>query len=85
MEKRLATSRIQVGAIVIGIPKRRLIVRIFLLFFALALTLAFTAAPLVQASEDNPTDGWTKHNIDTSLDGAWGVYVYDVDTDGNPV
>jgi hypothetical protein len=33
---------------------------------------------------DDPTGTWTKHYIYDNLDGAFGVYVYDIDDDGNP-
>lgn len=33
---------------------------------------------------DDPTGTWTKHDIDTNFDGAWGVHVADIDEDMNP-
>ena len=33
---------------------------------------------------DDPTGTWTKHNIDTDLDGAASIFVYDIDDDSNP-
>ncbi len=60
---------------------RRLAKKIVSLFIALVLMLAFTPAPSVQAQGVSP---WTKHNIDIDFNGAWGIYVYDIDDDGNP-
>jgi hypothetical protein len=54
------------------------------LFVALVLGLALAPAPLAQAQGDDPTDGWTKHDIDLNLGQAEGVYVHDMDSDGDP-
>jgi hypothetical protein len=37
-----------------------------------------------EAPDDPIIGAWTEHEIDTSLDGAHGVHVYDIDSDGNP-
>jgi len=60
----------------------KLLAKLFSLFIAFLLVLASFPAPI--ASAQGVTDGWTKHDIDTSLSGAGKVYVYDIDSDGNP-
>jgi hypothetical protein len=47
-------------------------------------TNAYSKGVVWYEAPDDPTGSWTKHNIDTNLDDAEGVFVYDIDGDGNP-
>jgi hypothetical protein len=57
---------------------------VFLLLAVLFLALAFPTSFPNPASAAETVDGWVRHTIDASLDGAWGICVHDIDEDGNP-
>jgi hypothetical protein len=55
-----------------------------LLLAALALALALPPAFPQQVSAAETGYGWARHTIDAELEGAWGICVYDINSDGNP-